>query len=43
MDIFFKSEEDVDIFIKKGENLRDWGYGDPPLVAPFTSTPYVIP
>ena len=34
MDIFFKSEEDVDIFIKKGENLRDWGYGHPPLVAP---------
>ena len=30
MDIFFKSEEDVDIFTKKGENLRDWGYEQPP-------------
>jgi len=35
MDIFSKNEEDKDIFFKNGEKIRDWGYVDPPLVAPF--------
>lgn len=34
MDIFSKNEEDKDIFFKNGEKIRDWGYEDPPLVAP---------
>ena len=34
MDIFSKNEENKDIFFKNGEKIRDWGYVDPPLVAP---------
>ena len=36
MDIFSKNEEDKDIFFKNGKKIRDWGYVDPPLVAPHT-------
>ena len=42
MDIFSKNEEDKDIFFyKNGEEIRDWGYVDPPLVAPLKSTRYI--
>ena len=41
MEFFSKNEEDKDIFFKNGKKNRDWGYVDPPLVAPLKSTRYI--
>ena len=39
MDIFAKNEEDTDIFFKNGEEIRDWGYWDPPYGTPYKENP----